>query len=85
MAKENVSSLWNPWVQLLACESAALVVNLSRFFASAPPDVLEKLPSELVAEWQDFFVDGIYNLLLPMPVNITGSLHFMVKVKAFSC
>ncbi|XP_051902759.1 E3 ubiquitin-protein ligase listerin isoform X2 [Hippocampus zosterae] len=73
VASENVSSLWNPWVQLLACESAALVVNLSRFFASAPPDVLEKLPSELVAEWQDFFVDGIYNLLFPMPVNITDA------------
>uniref|UniRef100_A0A3Q2YAX3 E3 ubiquitin-protein ligase listerin n=1 Tax=Hippocampus comes TaxID=109280 RepID=A0A3Q2YAX3_HIPCM len=75
VASENVSSLWNPWVQLLACESAALVVNLSRFFASAPPDVLEKLPSELVAEWQDFFVDGIYNLLLPMPVNITDAFR----------
>ncbi|XP_049597872.1 E3 ubiquitin-protein ligase listerin [Syngnathus scovelli] len=71
VASENVSSLWNPWVQLFVCESAALIVNLSQFFASAPPDVLEKLPPELVAEWRDFFVDGIYSLLLPMPVKIT--------------
>ncbi|XP_054611847.1 E3 ubiquitin-protein ligase listerin [Dunckerocampus dactyliophorus] len=68
---ENVSSLWNPWVQLFACESASLVVKLSQFFASSPPDVLEKLPAELEGEWRDFFLDGIYNLLLPMPVKIT--------------
>nr|XP_057943089.1 E3 ubiquitin-protein ligase listerin [Doryrhamphus excisus] len=68
---ENVSGLWNPWVQLFASESAYLVVNLNQFFASSPPDVLEKLPSELEGEWRDFFLDGIYNLLLPMPVKIT--------------
>uniref|UniRef100_A0A672HLM2 E3 ubiquitin-protein ligase listerin n=1 Tax=Salarias fasciatus TaxID=181472 RepID=A0A672HLM2_SALFA len=69
---ENVSSLWNPWVQLFVCENAALIVRLSQFFSSPPPDVLEKLPSELTAEWTDFFVQGIYSLLLPLPVAITG-------------
>ncbi|XP_077403469.1 E3 ubiquitin-protein ligase listerin [Vanacampus margaritifer] len=73
VSSDNVSSLWNPRVQLFACESATLIVNLSQFFASPPPDVQEKLPSELVAEWQDFFVEGIYNLLLPMPVKITDA------------
>uniref|UniRef100_A0A672HL50 E3 ubiquitin-protein ligase listerin n=1 Tax=Salarias fasciatus TaxID=181472 RepID=A0A672HL50_SALFA len=71
-AAENVSSLWNPWVQLFVCENAALIVRLSQFFSSPPPDVLEKLPSELTAEWTDFFVQGIYSLLLPLPVAITG-------------
>ncbi|XP_061607193.1 E3 ubiquitin-protein ligase listerin [Phyllopteryx taeniolatus] len=73
VTSENVNSLWNPWVQLFVCESAALIVNLRQFFGSLPTEVLEKLPSELVAEWQDFFVDGIYNLLLPMPLKITDA------------
>jgi len=71
-ASESVSSLWNPWVQLFVCENAALIVRLSRFFASSSSDVLEKLPSELAGEWGDFFVEGVYNLLLPLPVKITG-------------
>uniref|UniRef100_A0A8D3CI19 E3 ubiquitin-protein ligase listerin n=1 Tax=Scophthalmus maximus TaxID=52904 RepID=A0A8D3CI19_SCOMX len=70
-ASENVSSLWNPWVQLFACEIAALIVKLNQFFASSSPDILETLPSQLAGEWKDFFVEGIYNLLLPLPINIT--------------
>lgn len=70
---ENVSSLWNPWVQLFVCENAALIVKLNQFFTSSSPDVLEKLPPELAVEWRDFFVAGIYNLLLPLPVNITDA------------
>uniref|UniRef100_A0A3Q2QVQ9 E3 ubiquitin-protein ligase listerin n=1 Tax=Fundulus heteroclitus TaxID=8078 RepID=A0A3Q2QVQ9_FUNHE len=70
-ASENVSSLWNPWVQLFVCENAALIVALNQFFASSPCDVLERLPTELAGEWRDFFVEGIYNLLLPLPVHIT--------------
>ncbi|XP_030009978.1 E3 ubiquitin-protein ligase listerin isoform X2 [Sphaeramia orbicularis] len=72
-ASENVNSLWSPWVQLFVCENAALIVKLNQFFASPPPDVLDKLPSELADEWKDFFVDGIYNLLLPLPIKITDA------------
>uniref|UniRef100_A0A8C5G0B7 E3 ubiquitin-protein ligase listerin n=1 Tax=Gouania willdenowi TaxID=441366 RepID=A0A8C5G0B7_GOUWI len=69
---ENVSSLWNPWVQIFMCENAALIVKLNQFFTSSPPDILEKLPKDLAGEWRDFFVEGIYSLLLRLPVNITG-------------
>ncbi|KAA8586931.1 hypothetical protein FQN60_000767 [Etheostoma spectabile] len=72
-ATENVSSLWNPWVQLFVCENTALIVKLNQFFTSSSPDVLEKLPSELIAEWTDFFVEGIYNLLFPLTINITDA------------
>ncbi|XP_029028870.1 E3 ubiquitin-protein ligase listerin [Betta splendens] len=74
-ASENVSSLWNPWVQLFACESTALIVKLNQFFTSSSADVLGNLPSELTSEWKDFFVDGIYNLLLPLPVKIIGAFN----------
>lgn len=67
-----MSSFWNPWVQLFVCENAAAVVKLNRFFTSSPLDVREALPSELVTEWTCFFVEGIYNLLFPLPVNIIG-------------
>uniref|UniRef100_UPI0037E875A9 E3 ubiquitin-protein ligase listerin n=1 Tax=Semicossyphus pulcher TaxID=241346 RepID=UPI0037E875A9 len=70
---ENVSSLWNPWVQLFVCEDAALILELNKFFTSSSPDVLEKLPAELAGEWSDFFVEGIYNLLLPLPISITDA------------
>ncbi|KAM9846961.1 E3 ubiquitin-protein ligase listerin [Aulostomus maculatus] len=70
---ENVSSLWNPWVQLFVCENSAMIVELSRFFTNSSSDILEKLPPELASEWKDFFIDGIYNLLLPLPVNITDT------------
>lgn len=72
VASENVGSLWNPWVQLFVCQNAALIVSLNRFFSSPPPGVAEKLPSELTAEWSDFFLEGIYNLMLPLPISITG-------------
>lgn len=72
VASENVNSLWNPWVQLFVCENATLVVKLNHFFTLSSPDVLEKLPAELSAEWKDFFVEGIYNLMLPLPVSVTG-------------
>ncbi|XP_034406207.1 E3 ubiquitin-protein ligase listerin [Cyclopterus lumpus] len=68
-ASENVNSLWNPWVQLFVCENAAVIVKLNQFFTSSL-DMREKLPSELIGEWTDFFVEGIYNLLFPLPVNI---------------
>uniref|UniRef100_A0A7N6FCH6 E3 ubiquitin-protein ligase listerin n=1 Tax=Anabas testudineus TaxID=64144 RepID=A0A7N6FCH6_ANATE len=64
--------LWNPWVQLFVCENTTLIVKLNQFFTSSSPDVVENLPSELTGEWTDFFVEGIYNLLLPLPVKIIG-------------
>lgn len=73
VGSENVSSLWNPWVQLFVCENAALITKVNQFFVSSPPDVLEKLPSELAGEWADFFVEGIYNLMLPLPISITDA------------
>uniref|UniRef100_A0AAQ6AHX3 E3 ubiquitin-protein ligase listerin n=1 Tax=Amphiprion ocellaris TaxID=80972 RepID=A0AAQ6AHX3_AMPOC len=77
-ASENVSSLWNPWVQLFVCENAALIVKLNQFFTSSSSELLEKLPSELAGEWTDFFIEGIYNLLLPLPVKITDKLSEII-------
>lgn len=75
VAKENVRGLWNPWVQLFWCEDAALITSLNQFFTTSSADVLEKLPPELSGEWTDFFIDGIYNVLLPLPISITGMSH----------
>ncbi|KAM9788487.1 E3 ubiquitin-protein ligase listerin [Neosynchiropus ocellatus] len=75
LASDNVGALWNPWVQLALCETAAMIVTLSRFFASPAPELLEKLPPGLAGEWADFFLDGIYGLLLPLPVRITEAFR----------
>ncbi|XP_020778547.1 E3 ubiquitin-protein ligase listerin [Boleophthalmus pectinirostris] len=72
-ASENVTHLWNPWVQLFVCENAALIERLNQFFTSPPPDIKKELPKELTSEWTDFFVDGLYSLLLPLPTKITDA------------
>lgn len=59
-------------MQLFVCENASLIVKLNQFFTTSSPAVLESLPPELTGEWTDFFVEGIYNLLLPLPVSIVG-------------
>ncbi|KAM9437421.1 E3 ubiquitin-protein ligase listerin isoform 1-T1 [Salvelinus alpinus] len=68
---DNVGCLWNPWVQLLVCEICELIVQLNQFFTAPPPGVDDLLPSELTAEWNDFFIEGIYSLMLPLPGKIT--------------
>lgn len=68
-------SLWNPWVQLFFCANAALIANLNRFFSTSSPDVLQKLPPELSGEWTDFFIDGIYSVMLPLPIGIAGMIY----------
>lgn len=75
-----MASLWNPWVQLFVCQNAALIVNLSGFFSSPSPGVAEKLPPELADEWRDFFLEGIYNLMLPLPISITGTYQYVLYV-----
>uniref|UniRef100_A0A8C5BLS8 E3 ubiquitin-protein ligase listerin n=1 Tax=Gadus morhua TaxID=8049 RepID=A0A8C5BLS8_GADMO len=72
-ACENVSGLGSPWVQLFVCENASLIVELSRFFAAPPATAADTLPAELTAEWTDFFIEGIYSLLLHLPVKITDA------------
>uniref|UniRef100_A0A6Q2XU70 E3 ubiquitin-protein ligase listerin n=1 Tax=Esox lucius TaxID=8010 RepID=A0A6Q2XU70_ESOLU len=70
-ASDNVECLWNPWVQLFVCECCELIVRLNQFFTAPPPGVADLMPSELTAEWNDFFVEGIYSLMLPLPGRIT--------------
>uniref|UniRef100_A0AAX7TU22 E3 ubiquitin-protein ligase listerin n=1 Tax=Astatotilapia calliptera TaxID=8154 RepID=A0AAX7TU22_ASTCA len=80
-ASENVGSLWNPWVQLFVCENAGLIVKLNEFFTTlSSSNIADKLPPELAGEWTDFFVEGIYNLLLPLPVSITDDPVFPLAV-----
>ncbi|XP_051973695.1 E3 ubiquitin-protein ligase listerin [Xyrauchen texanus] len=69
-ACENRGVFWNPWVQLFVCEICELIVRLSEFFTSPPAGVVEQLPPELTSEWNEFFLEGIHNLLLPLLVKI---------------
>ncbi|XP_059400765.1 E3 ubiquitin-protein ligase listerin-like [Carassius carassius] len=69
-ARENSSMFWNPWVQLFVCTNCELIVRLSEFFTSPPAGVEEQLPPELKAEWKEFFLEGIHNLLLPLLIKI---------------
>uniref|UniRef100_A0A673YU46 E3 ubiquitin-protein ligase listerin n=1 Tax=Salmo trutta TaxID=8032 RepID=A0A673YU46_SALTR len=77
---DNVGCLWNPWVQLLVCETCELIVQLNQFFTAPPPGVDDLLPSELTAEWNDFFIEGIYSLMLPLPGKITDDPLFPLAV-----
>ncbi|KAL7847637.1 hypothetical protein AOLI_G00223550 [Acnodon oligacanthus] len=69
-ASESSGAFWNPWVQQFVCANCELIVRLTDFFTAPPAAVAEQLPSELSSEWQEFFVEGIHNLLLPLLVKI---------------
>ncbi|XP_042314086.1 E3 ubiquitin-protein ligase listerin [Sceloporus undulatus] len=58
-------------VQVFACVSCDLSVALSAYFQTATPEITEKLPTNLMTEWQEFFSEGIHSLLLPLLVKIT--------------
>uniref|UniRef100_A0A4W4E3K3 E3 ubiquitin-protein ligase listerin n=1 Tax=Electrophorus electricus TaxID=8005 RepID=A0A4W4E3K3_ELEEL len=59
-------SFWNPWVQQFVCANCELIAKLTEFFAALPAGLAEQLPPELSSEWQEFFVEGVYTLLLPL-------------------
>uniref|UniRef100_A0A8C4NMU6 E3 ubiquitin-protein ligase listerin n=1 Tax=Dicentrarchus labrax TaxID=13489 RepID=A0A8C4NMU6_DICLA len=54
---------------VLCCFVTGFEIRHQGCYREMPPT---ELPSELTAEWTDFFVEGIYNLLLPLPIKITG-------------
>ncbi|KAJ8266659.1 hypothetical protein GJAV_G00133160 [Gymnothorax javanicus] len=70
-ASENTAALWDLWVQLFVSQNCSLIVTLSEFFSAPPAGVAEQLPPNLRSEWEEFFVEGIHSLLLPMLVKIT--------------
>uniref|UniRef100_A0A4W4E597 E3 ubiquitin-protein ligase listerin n=1 Tax=Electrophorus electricus TaxID=8005 RepID=A0A4W4E597_ELEEL len=66
IASESSGSFWNPWVQQFVCANCELIAKLTEFFAALPAGLAEQLPPELSSEWQEFFVEGVYTLLLPL-------------------
>uniref|UniRef100_A0A8C6XTX6 E3 ubiquitin-protein ligase listerin n=1 Tax=Naja naja TaxID=35670 RepID=A0A8C6XTX6_NAJNA len=58
-------------VQVFASVSCDLSGSLSAYFQAATPEIVEKLPKNLMSEWQDFFSEGIHSLLLPLLAKIT--------------
>ncbi|XP_015278471.1 PREDICTED: E3 ubiquitin-protein ligase listerin [Gekko japonicus] len=58
-------------VQVFACVSCDLTTALSAYFQALTPEIIEKLPANLISEWQEFFSEGIHSLLLPLMVKIT--------------
>ncbi|XP_030648417.1 E3 ubiquitin-protein ligase listerin [Chanos chanos] len=69
-ACDSSGAFWNPWVQLFVCQNCELIVRLSEFFAAPPAAVVDQLPPELCTEWQEFFVDGIHTMLLPLLIKV---------------
>ncbi|XP_069801287.1 E3 ubiquitin-protein ligase listerin [Dendropsophus ebraccatus] len=61
-----------PLVRLFACVSCDLASELSAYFQSVITNAAEKLPANLISEWNEFFSEGIHGLLLPMLVKIAG-------------
>ncbi|KAG5844610.1 hypothetical protein ANANG_G00164320 [Anguilla anguilla] len=70
-ASENTGAFWNPWVQLFVSQNCGLIVTLSEFFSAAPAGEADQLPPNLRNEWEEFFVEGMHSLLLPLLVKIT--------------
>uniref|UniRef100_A0A8B9HBE4 E3 ubiquitin-protein ligase listerin n=1 Tax=Astyanax mexicanus TaxID=7994 RepID=A0A8B9HBE4_ASTMX len=79
-ASECSGAFWNPWVQQFVCANCELIVRLTEFFTAPPAGVAEQLPPELSTEWQEFFVEGIHSLLLPLLVKIPDEPVFPLAV-----
>ncbi|KAJ6662463.1 hypothetical protein lerEdw1_011876 [Lerista edwardsae] len=56
---------------VFASASCDLAAASSAYFQAATPEVIEKLPANLMTEWKEFFSEGIHGLLLPLLVKIT--------------
>ncbi|XP_034168229.2 E3 ubiquitin-protein ligase listerin [Pangasianodon hypophthalmus] len=69
-ASESSRAFWNPCVQQFVQANCELVVTLNEFFTAPPAGVMEQLPPDLSSEWQEFFMEGIHNLLLPLLIKI---------------
>uniref|UniRef100_A0A8B9J8K2 E3 ubiquitin-protein ligase listerin n=1 Tax=Astyanax mexicanus TaxID=7994 RepID=A0A8B9J8K2_ASTMX len=76
----SFGAFWNPWVQQFVCANCELIVRLTEFFTAPPAGVAEQLPPELSTEWQEFFVEGIHSLLLPLLVKIPDEPVFPLAV-----
>ncbi|CAI9579346.1 unnamed protein product, partial [Staurois parvus] len=61
-----------PLVRLFACVSCSLASDLSGYFQAVTAGNAEKLPGNLISEWNEFFSEGIHSLLLPVLVKIAG-------------
>ncbi|XP_018410868.1 PREDICTED: E3 ubiquitin-protein ligase listerin [Nanorana parkeri] len=61
-----------PLVRLFACVSCSLASDLSGYFQAVTASDAEKLPANLISEWNEFFSEGIHSLLLPMLIKIAG-------------
>ncbi|KAF7701263.1 E3 ubiquitin-protein ligase listerin [Silurus meridionalis] len=69
-ASESSRAFWNPCVQQFVQANCELIVTLNEFFTAPPAGVMEQLPPDLSSEWQEFFMEGIHNLLLPLLIKI---------------
>ncbi|KAM9456136.1 E3 ubiquitin-protein ligase listerin [Clarias gariepinus] len=69
-ACESSRAFWNPCVQQFVQANCGLIITLNEFFTAPPAGVMEQLPSDLSSEWQEFFMEGIHNLLLPLLIKI---------------
>ncbi|KAL8190612.1 UNVERIFIED_CONTAM: listerin E3 ubiquitin protein ligase 1 [Gekko kuhli] len=68
---ESQAVFFTALVQVFACVSCDLTTALSVYFQALTPEIIEKLPANLISEWQEFFSEGIHSLLLPLMVKIT--------------
>ncbi|XP_078514506.1 E3 ubiquitin-protein ligase listerin isoform X2 [Lissotriton helveticus] len=69
---ENSDLYHIPLVQRFACTSCNLASSSSFYFQDLAPASAEKLPANLLSEWQLFFSEGIHSLLLPLMVKMAG-------------
>ncbi|CAN2387615.1 Listerin E3 ubiquitin protein ligase 1 [Pristimantis euphronides] len=69
-ACENSALYHVPLVRLFACVSCNLASDLCAYFQTVAPSIAEKLSAKLISEWNEFFSEGIHDLLLPLLVKL---------------
>ncbi|XP_064613366.1 E3 ubiquitin-protein ligase listerin-like [Liolophura sinensis] len=70
--QENLCSASFP-VQQLCIACCHLVAKVAECIQSNTPGHSSKLPANLCTEWEEFFSEGAYSILLPLFLKLTGA------------
>ena len=73
---DSLQQTANPVVRTFAIQVFQLVSQVAQCIDNITDDVAENYPPSLKTEWNEFFSQGSFTVLLPVFVSISGELVF---------
>ncbi|XP_067848848.1 E3 ubiquitin-protein ligase listerin [Heptranchias perlo] len=82
---ETVSLDSKPLVLHFVCQSCGMLSDLSYMFQTLTPEISKTLPTNLLSEWNNFFVEGAYGQLLPLFLKIAAEFKGTILLPSSMC